>query len=79
MGLTEIQPHPRSKVDQRFAGNPSLLLAVKLGTDSLPNLIQLCCDAYYGAPEKGFVNPTWLLAPQRCSQEEPAIYSSTHL
>ena len=69
----------RSHMQQLKILHPSLLLAVKLGTDSLPNLIQLCCDAYYGAPEKGFVIPTWLLAPQRCSQEEPAIYSSTHL
>ena len=34
MGLMEIQPHPRSKANQQFAGNPFLLLAVKLGTDS---------------------------------------------
>lgn len=36
-------------------GRPEVCRAVKLGTDSLPHLIKLCCDAYQGAPEKGFV------------------------
>lgn len=56
----EIQPHPRSKANQQFAGNPFLLLAVKLGTDSTQFDPVIAVMPIRVLLKKGFVIPRWL-------------------